>query len=128
MSPLTVGVLRETAPGERRVALSPDGVSRLRALGLQVEVEPGAGAGAFFDDADHVAAGARITPPHDIITEADVVVCVQTPGAGRRHSLRAGQVLLGLLGPLADPAGADELARAGVTARSLDSPPSWRQQ
>ena len=123
MSPLTVGVLRETAPGERRVALSPDGVSRLRALGLEVEVESGAGAGAFFDDADYVAAGARITLPHNIVAGADVVVCVQGPGAGWRDSLRLGQVLLGLLGPLADPAGADELARAGVTALSLDGLP-----
>ena len=60
MTGATIGVPRETAPGERRVALVPDVVRRLAAAGGELVVESGAGAGALIDDASYVAAGARI--------------------------------------------------------------------
>ena len=75
--PTTVGVPRETAPGERRVALVPALVGRLRARGVTVVVEPGAGLGALIPDEQYTAAGASIGDPW----AADVVVKVAPPTA-----------------------------------------------
>jgi H+-translocating NAD(P) transhydrogenase subunit alpha len=121
MSKTTVGVLRELAEGERRVALIPDGVSRLRRLGLDVMVETGAGESAWFSDPDYVAAGGRPASREDIYLESDVVLCLRPPrdAAG----LHDGQMLIGLLEPLADPRFAAALAGAKVTAVSLDMLP-----
>ena len=60
MSARTVGAVTETAPGERRVALSPDGAARLLAADHQVIIEAGAGAAAWFTDSDYTHAGARL--------------------------------------------------------------------
>ena len=113
-----VGVLGETAEGERRVALTPDGVQRLRRLGVAVTVEAGAGRRAWFGDEEYVAAGATTASRTQVYATSDVLVCIDAPDdAGTAHD---GQVLIGLLGPLADPDRALRLARAGVTAISLD--------
>ncbi len=117
----SVGVLRETAPGERRVALTPDGVTRLIKAGATVAVEAGAGAAAWFTDAAYTAAGARVTDRAGVCSTCDVLVCVHAPDD--RASLVAGQVLDGLLAPLTDPGLASELAEAKVTAISLDGLP-----
>ena len=117
----SVGVLRETAPGERRVALTPDGVTRLLKAGCTVAVESGAGAAAWFTDAAYTAAGARLADRAGVCSTCDVLVCVHPPGD--RASLVAGQVLIGLLAPLTDPGLAAELAEAKVTAVSLDGLP-----
>jgi NAD(P) transhydrogenase subunit alpha len=111
-----VGVPKETAPGERRVALVPDAVQKLVDKGHEVVVETGAGAEASFADADYEAAGARIGDPF----EAEVVVAVNRPDADR---LREGQVLVGLLQPLAEPEAIERLAARGVTAFALESIP-----
>ena len=114
----TVGVLRETAEGERRVALTPDGARRLREQGVSVAVEAGAGRRAFFGDEAYVAAGATTGTREQVYAESDVLVCIEAPedvGA-----LRDGQVLVGLLAPLVRPGLAQRLAVSGVTAVSLD--------
>jgi NAD(P) transhydrogenase subunit alpha len=61
-----VGVLRETAAGERRVALTPDGVTRLLKVGATVAVETGAGGSAWFPDTAYAAAGARVVDRHTL--------------------------------------------------------------
>jgi NAD(P) transhydrogenase subunit alpha len=76
VSALTIGVPRERAPGERRVALTPEVAGRLVAAGVDVVVEPGAGDGARLDDGAYVAAGARIG---DAAWGCDVVVKVAAP-------------------------------------------------
>ena len=111
----TVGVLRERAPGERRVALVPDVVARLTKAGASVLVEPGAGALAWFGDERYGWAGATLAPVDEICRDADVIVCVGPPGAD--IPLRAGRVVVGLLGR------ADRLVERGVTALSLDRLP-----
>jgi NAD(P) transhydrogenase subunit alpha len=114
----TVGVLEETAEGERRVALTPDGVQRLHRLGVEVTVQTGAGRRAWFGDEEYVAAGAATAAREQVYATSDVLVCLEPPhDAGHAHE---GQLLVGMLGPLTDPALADRLARAGVTAVSLD--------
>ena len=120
MSELTVGVVRQDDAGERRVALVPESVARLAALGLGTVVQEGAGAAAWFPDAEYAAAGATVVPGAAVYEQADVVVCVRPPDAA---PLRKGQLLLGLLQPLLDPGLARALAGAGVTAVSLDGLP-----
>jgi NAD(P) transhydrogenase subunit alpha len=111
----TVGVLRETASGERRVALTPDGISRLGKQNLRVLVESGAGERAWFDDAAYAAAGATVATREQVYAESDVLVCVSTPeDTGCLHD---GQALLALR---IDPGLAPRLADAKVTALSLD--------
>jgi NAD(P) transhydrogenase subunit alpha len=114
----TVGVLRETAEGERRVALTPDGAERLRRLGVAVAVEAGAGRRAFFGDEAYVAAGATTGTRGQVYAGADVLVCIDPPEDVA--ALRDGQVLVGLLAPLIRPELARRLVAAGVTAVSLD--------
>jgi proton-translocating NAD(P)+ transhydrogenase subunit alpha len=120
MSELTVGVVRQDDAGERRVALVPESVARLAALGLGTVVQEGAGAAAWFPDAEYAAAGATVLPGQALYERADVVVCVHPPEGA---PLRAGQLLLGLLQPLLQPALARRLAEAKVSAVSLDGLP-----
>ena len=76
---MKVGVPRETAPGERRVALVPDAITRLPA-GFEVLVETGAGAAASFPDAAYGEAGATVVPDAaTVYRDAAIVVTVQTP-------------------------------------------------
>ena len=120
MSELTVGVVRQDDAGERRVALVPESVARLAALGLGTVVQEGAGAAAWFPDAEYAAAGATVLPGQALYERADIVVCLHPPEGA---PLRAGQLLLGLLQPLLQPALARRLAEAKVSAVSLDGLP-----
>ena len=114
----TIGVIRETTRGERRVALIPADVGRLRRSGLEVIVESRAGAGAWHDDEAYLAAGAQVAGRSQVIEGSDVLLCLRPPDD--LDTLRSGQILVGLLAPLADPRLPRRLADAGVTALSLD--------
>jgi NAD(P) transhydrogenase subunit alpha len=114
-----VGVPRETAPGERRVALVPEAVSRFGDSGIQVVVEPGAGEAAWFTDDAYRDAGAELGDPWSV----DVVAKVQKPIGEEVAKLREGSVLIGFLQPLSDPEGVDLLASRGVTAFAMESIP-----
>ncbi|MBU2665363.1 NAD(P) transhydrogenase subunit alpha [Actinoplanes bogorensis] len=114
----TVGVLRETAGRERRVAMTPDGVVRLRRTGVRVLVEAGAGRSAWFDDPAYVEAGADVGSREQVYAESDILVVVRPPDD--IAALPAGRTLIGLLDPLGDPGLAETLAAQGVTAISLD--------
>src|SRR5882724_2869337 len=91
---IAVGVPRESAPGERRVALVPKVVGRLRAAGLNVVVEPGAGAGALMSDWLYEEAGATLGDPW----ACEIVVKVAAPTPDEIHRLKPGTVLIGFLG------------------------------
>jgi H+-translocating NAD(P) transhydrogenase subunit alpha len=116
---MKVSVLKETAPGERRVALVPEAVGKLRAAGLEVLVESGAGDRAWLTDDSYAEAGAGVVSRSEALA-ADVVLTVGRPDDATVGALHRGQVLIGLLAPLADPDIAGRLAQAGVTAISLD--------
>jgi NAD(P) transhydrogenase subunit alpha len=118
-----VGVIRERGPGEHRVALVPGTVERLRSAGLNVLVETGAGAGAWFSDEDYLAAGATITAAAELFERAAVVLCVGPPDGDTALWLRGGQLLIGMLAPLEHPDLVRQLAGQGVTALSLDLVP-----
>jgi NAD(P) transhydrogenase subunit alpha len=112
-----VGVPRETAAGERRVALVPESVRKLE--GVDVVVEAGAGEAAGADDEAYHEAGATIADPWD----AELVAKVASPSAEEASRLRDGQVVVGFLQPLTDREGMERLSAAGVTAFALESIP-----
>jgi NAD(P) transhydrogenase subunit alpha len=116
---MRVGIARETAPGERRVALVPETVAKLVAAGFEVVVEPGAGDAASFPDAAYAEAGATMGSPW----EADAVVKVRKPDETEVARLRPGQLLIAYLDPLADPEGVAKLAAQGVVAFAMESIP-----
>ena len=120
---MKVGVAKETAPGERRVALVPEVLGKLTAAGLDVLVERDAGAGAAILDAAYEEAGATIVSTVDLYGQSDIVLRVQKPSESEVKVLHAGQTVVGLLQPLLDPALMKALADAGVTAISLDAIP-----
>ncbi|MFE2064312.1 NAD(P) transhydrogenase subunit alpha [Streptomyces sp. NPDC059467] len=120
MATVTVGAVRERAPGERRVALVPEAVTLLRRAGLDVLVETGAGSGAWFTDADYTAAGATVVPLNELYARADGVLCVAPPDQETAGALRSGQTLIGLLEPLRHPDLVTGLHRRGVRTLSLD--------
>jgi NAD(P) transhydrogenase subunit alpha len=120
---MKVAVVKETAPGERRVALVPEMVARLRGAGLDVMVESGAGDGAWFADASYAGSEATIVSRDELVSEADVILMVTRPDDALLSALTPGQAVIGMLNPLADPALAVGLAGKGVTAISLDGLP-----
>jgi NAD(P) transhydrogenase subunit alpha len=119
---MKVSVVKETAPGERRVALVPEAVVKLRAAGLDVLVESSAGEGAWLTDDAYAEAGAGIVSRADALG-ADAVLMVGRPDESAVAALRPGQVVIGLLSPLTDPDLVRSLADAGVTAVSIDMIP-----
>jgi NAD(P) transhydrogenase subunit alpha len=116
---MTVGVPKETAAGERRVALVPDVVRRLKAKGVEVVVEPGAGAEALIPDRLFEEAGATLGDPWG----ADVVVKVGVPTLPEVGRVRTDGVLVGFLAPLTAPETTRALAAAGVTAFAMEAIP-----
>ncbi len=120
---MKVAVVKETAPGERRVALVPEIIPRLRDAGLEILVESGAGDGAWFADSAYADAGASVVSRPELLAGADLILTVGKPDAELTAALRRGQAILGMLNPLADPGLAATLAANGVTAISLDGLP-----
>jgi H+-translocating NAD(P) transhydrogenase subunit alpha len=116
---MRIGVPKETAEGERRVALVPEVVRKLTGGGHEVVVEAGAGEHALLPDALYTDAGAQIGDPYG----ADVVVRVAVPSDEDVAKLRSGQVLVGFLAPLTRPELKDSLTSAGVQALAMESIP-----
>jgi NAD(P) transhydrogenase subunit alpha len=114
---MKVGVPKETAAGERRVALVPELVSKLD--GIEIVVEPGAGKAASFTDEAFTEAGATLGDPW----AADLVAKVRKPNDEEVSRLRDGQVLIGFLQPLTDQGGIERLASRGVNAFAMESIP-----
>jgi H+-translocating NAD(P) transhydrogenase subunit alpha len=116
---MRIGVPRETAAGERRVALVPELVTKLTESGIDVVVEAGAGEAASFTDEAFREAGAELGDPW----AAEVVAKVRKPSDEELGRLREGQVLIGFLQPLTDQEGVERLASRGVIAFAMESIP-----
>jgi len=102
---MNVVVLRETQPGETRVALVPESVRKIVALKATVKVESGAGLGAARTDDDYREVGAEVTPDRrSLLGSADLLVVVNKPSEQDIHQLPKGAVLIGFLRPLDEPA------------------------
>lgn len=127
---MKVSVPKESRPGERRVAATPETVSRLQKLGFDVMVQAGAGLGASFTDEAYEAAGARVVADARAIwAEPDVVLKVQPPeedpalGGHEADFLREGAVLISFIWPAKSQALLERLARRRATVLAMDQVP-----
>jgi NAD(P) transhydrogenase subunit alpha len=119
-----LGVARERADGERRLALTPETCKKLAAAGARVRVERGAGAGIGVADEAFAEAGAQIVDDaRAALAEADVVLCVQPPPAEAIATMKQGAILVGSVQPEADPARADAIRARGIVAFPLERLP-----
>src|SRR2546425_2754317 len=119
---MKIGVVKETLPGERRVALIPETARGLVKASLQVAVESGAGAAAFFSDAAYIDAGANLTDAATALA-ADAVLKVQPPSLDEVARLKGGAVSISFLQPSTNADVIRALAKQQVTAFSLDLVP-----
>jgi proton-translocating NAD(P)+ transhydrogenase subunit alpha len=119
---MTVGVPRESAPGETRVALIPASIPSLKKAGLDVIVEAGAGAAAGFPDDQYRAQGASVASRADVFGKADIILQVRA-APGDPSVLRPQQAVIGFADPLAAPAGVASLAKSGATVFSMELMP-----
>lgn len=117
---LTVGVIKEHPPAERRVALVPETVETLRQKGVRVAVQTGAGAGTRYDDSDYTAAGALVVPEDELGGLADVLLGVHRPPAEFLRKLTGGTTVIALHGMRGDPELLRELADNQITLISLE--------
>jgi NAD(P) transhydrogenase subunit alpha len=120
---MRVAVPKETAPGERRVALVPETVSKLRAAGFDVRVERDAGASATFSNEDYEGAGAELADAGALLDGVGAYACVTRPSPETITALARGTVVIGFLEPLTDPDGIARLREQGVTAFAMESIP-----
>jgi NAD(P) transhydrogenase subunit alpha len=118
---MKLGVPRETASGETRVAATPESIKKFKGLGLDVAVETGAGAAARIADADYVAAGATIAPDaRGALADADIVLKVRGPNAAESGLIKKGAVVAALLAPHTEKPAIATLAGQGAVAFAME--------
>jgi NAD(P) transhydrogenase subunit alpha len=123
---MKVAVVKETFPGERRVALVPADAAKLIKSGLIVVVEPGAGAAAGFFDSAYAGKGATIAASREDALLADIIVQVRSLGANLQagrddiRRLHAQQFVIGMCDPLGEPQAIAEIAKTGATQFALE--------
>jgi NAD(P) transhydrogenase subunit alpha len=120
---MRIGVPKETAPGEHRVALVPEVVGKLKGKGLDVVVQAGAGADALIPDESYAQAGAEVVQDAAQVWGSDVVVTIAPPDPEQVRSLGDGSVLVGFLAPLTKPATTRALAERKATAFAMEAIP-----
>ena len=123
-APVTITVARESAPGERRIAATPETCRKLIALGADVRVPRGAGLSASFVDEAYAQAGARLVDDDAAaLREADIVLCVQPPAATVLATLKPGATVVGVLAPQGDAERTDAIRQRGLVAFPLERLP-----
>jgi NAD(P) transhydrogenase subunit alpha len=121
---MRIAVPRETVAGERRVAIVPESVKRLRAKAIEVSVEAGAGAGSLYSDDEYRAVGARVDAARQaLLADADAVVQIRPPALADVAQLREGSALISLLYPLVSAELVRALASRRITAFAVDMIP-----
>jgi NAD(P) transhydrogenase subunit alpha len=121
---LLLGILKESAPGETRVALLPESLKSLLAQGITIEVESGAGVAAGASDAAYTEAGATVTGNRDsILTRADLLPLVNAPDSADQAKLKPGAVVIGFLRPLDAPEALANAINRPVTLFSMELVP-----
>ena len=118
---MNIVVLRETQPGEARVALMPESIKKLIGLGAAVRVESGAGLGAARSDEDFREAGAEVSPNRqELLESTDVLPVVNRPTTEDFGRLKSGAVVIGFLRPLDEPAALQAALNHGITTFSVE--------
>ncbi len=118
---MKIAVVAESDPAEPRVAAIPDTVKKMKALGADVAVEPGAGMKSGVLDADYAAAGASVAA--DAARDADVVLKVRRPAEAELGAYKKGALVLAIMDPYGNESALAEMARAGVTAFAMELMP-----
>lgn len=118
-----IAALSETAPGERRVALTPETAKKFIALGAAVAVESGAGEGAGISDADYAAAGATVADRKTVLAGAEIILAIQGPDPAGISGHAPGAWLAASLNPFGDRARVDAYAAAGIEALAMEFMP-----
>jgi H+-translocating NAD(P) transhydrogenase subunit alpha len=118
---MIVAIPKERRADETRVAATPETVRKLKGLGLEVEVETGAGSAAHFSDADYRAAGAAIAPDSaTLLRNADIVLKVRGPSDAEIAQMKRGAILVALLSPASEKETVAKLAQAGIDAFAME--------
>ena len=127
---MIIGIPSEIKAGEKRVAMSPANVQSLTDRSVKVLIQADAGSAAGYPDAEYSAAGATITADRaEIFASADIILQVQSFGSNNENSdddlarLRSGQLIIGMMDPLASPQAAQAVADRGATAIALELVP-----
>jgi NAD(P) transhydrogenase subunit alpha len=118
---MRIAVARESDPAEDRVAATPDTVKKLKSLGAEIAIEPGAGIKSGIPDADFTAAGATITA--DAVKDADVVLKVRRPNAIELEQYKKGAIVIAIMDPYGNDTALKAMADAGVTAFAMELMP-----
>jgi len=121
---VTVGIAREQAPGELRVAITPETCKKLAGAGARVLLERGLGEGARIPDQAYADAGAQFADTAQaVFSEADLVLCVQPPSVEYIAAMKPGTALVGSLQPQADESRGTALRERGIVAFPLERLP-----
>ncbi len=120
---MRIAVLRELAPGETRVAATPETVKKFIGLGAEVAVETGAGERASIADADYAAAGASVASRADVLKGAGIILAIQGPDPQGLSGFADGAWLAAGLNPFGERARVDEYARLGLEALAMEFMP-----
>ena len=115
---MIISILSEIKSGENRVAATPETVKKMVALGCRVQVQTGAGGGAFISDAAYSGAGAKLVSAKDAL-KAEVILKVRAPQPSEIKAMQAGTVLIGMLEPFNQPQ-LKVMAAQGITAFALE--------
>jgi NAD(P) transhydrogenase subunit alpha len=118
---MRIAVAREADPAEDRVAATPETVKKMKALGADVAVEPGAGIKSGIPDADFTGAGATVS--QDAVKDADVVLRVRRPNAAELAACKKGALIIAIMDPYGNEAALKAMADAGVTAFAMELMP-----
>src|SRR5215468_8448321 len=118
---MRIGVARESDAAEPRVAATPETVKKLKALGADLAVEPGAGVKSGILDADYAAAGAMVRP--GAATAADIVLKVRRPSEAELAGYKSGALVIAIMDPYGNDAALAAMAKAGITAFAMELMP-----
>ena len=118
---MRIAVARESDPAEDRVAATPDTVKKLKSLGAEVAIEPGAGVKSGVPDSEFTAAGATIAA--DAVNNADVVLKVRRPNALELAQYKKGAIVIAIMDPYGNEAALKAMADAGVTSFAMELMP-----
>ena len=118
---MRIAVARESDPAEDRVAATPDTVKKLKSLGADVAVEPGAGVKSGVPDSEFTAAGATVVA--DAVNNADVVLKVRRPNALELAQYKKGAIVIAIMDPYGNETALKAMAEAGVTAFAMELMP-----
>src|SRR5262245_54968985 len=115
---MRIAVAREVDPGEDRVAATPETVKKMKSLGADVVVEPGAGTKSGIPDSEYTAAGATVAA--GAVKDADVVLKVRRPAASELAAYKKGALVFGIMDPYGNDAALKAMADAGIVAFAME--------